>query len=106
MYNYKTKGGKELSMNDAAREGLQKLVLQASDLFAESVKAYTDGNIDKLAALTASIYARMDFLYCVLDEEDKAFLKAGDELLYILMLVGNPELEKVTKHIESMNTKK
>ena len=106
MYTYKTKGGKEISMNEAARVAFQKLMLEANDLFAESVKAYTDENIDRLAALTASIYARMDFLYCVLDEEDKAFLKAGDELLYILMLVGNPELEKVTKYIEAMNTKK
>lgn len=105
MYVYKTNGGKELHMNEAARDGFQKLVLQANDLFAEAVKAYTDGNIDKLAALTACIYSRMDFLYCIFDE-DKTFLNTTDAVLYALMLLDNPETEKVIKYVDAMKSKK
>ena len=106
MYTYKTKGGKEISMNEAARVAFQKLMLEANDLFAESVKAYTDENIDRLAALTASIYARMDFLYCVFEEEDKTHLKAVDEVLYTLMLLNNLETRKVSKYIKDMKSEK
>lgn len=106
MYTYKTKLGKEISMNEAAREGFKKLVLQANDMFMESVKAYEDGNIDKLAALTASIYSRMDFLYCIFDEKDKTFLNTSDALLYSLMLLDNPETEKVIKYVDDLKSKK
>lgn len=105
MRVYKTNNGKELSMNEAAREGFQKLVLQANILFMESVKAYHDGNIDMLAALTASIYSRMDFLYCIFDEKDKKFLNTSDALLYSLMLLDNPEAKKVINHVDGLKSK-
>ena len=106
MYTYKTKGGKEISMNEKAREGFQKFAIQNNDLFAECVKAYTDGNINKLAALTASLYSRLNFLYCVFDEKDKTFLNITDDLLYTLILYDNSETENVIKYLEAMKSEK
>lgn len=108
MYTYKTKGGKELTMNDKAREGFKKFMLKNNDLFVECAKAYKEGNIDRLAALTSSLYGRMFFLKCVFDEYDKTLLELeiANELLYTIMLLYNPETEKVTEYVKALNSKK
>ena len=99
MYTYRTNGGKEIRMNENARDGFVNMLFQLNDVLSDCTRAYTDRNIDRLAALTTVLYGRLKFLYCVLNDADKTLLDFADNVYFLTMLAENSEIDFLKKYI-------